>query len=152
MLKYRFSCDDKDDFISQINEKMSYDRPNEMGRYAYPLFVYGFHFTQCGERIKGFYVINGQRYRGGEPPFRSKFSGIITEENGKTFFDVQFYPQLLPFWGIIAVIVLSLIVLKAYFLSVLALVFLFIYVWLFFKATKEAIDGFKRMTAKNEGE
>ena len=151
MFTYRFPCDNKEELIRQINEKMSYDRPNETGRNAYPLYAGGFHFTHNGEVIKGFYTTNGRSYRGA-PSFRSRFNARFIEENGLTVLKVQFYPQILVFLSVVAVMVLSLIFLDNYLLPVLAFILLCAFGRLYFKATKEAVAGFKRMTMNNEGE
>ena len=96
MFKFRFPCEDEDSVRYAFENMMCRDIP-ESGLFGEEYYDAGIHFTQCGERIKGFYINSTERPRSGRRrgrPIRVCFRGRFVERKGKKHFEVYIYPRV----------------------------------------------------------
>lgn len=98
MFRYRYPCRNKDGFLDRIEYMKSRDLPCGKGLFGKDLYDAGIHFTECGEKVKGFFLKDNEDpvLRGAHNgrAVRVWFSGKFTEENGDTYFDVFIYPEI----------------------------------------------------------
>jgi len=123
MFKYRFSCTNKDNVLSTINQIIANDLPYGKSIFGSDLYKSGIHFENCEERIKGFYLAESENESHRGSPIRVCFSGEFVEEDNNLFFDVYIYPRIievlflivafifLSFFGKVTGFIISLVVL-----------------------------------------
>ncbi|MBR6754449.1 MAG: hypothetical protein IKM22_00790 [Clostridia bacterium] len=96
MFKYRFVCEDKDDIIYRLNQKMFVDLPCGRSLWGWKLYGEGIHFTQVGDVVKGFFLENSECERVASQ-IRTIFSGRFVNEGDNVYFDVYIYPRIIEF-------------------------------------------------------
>ena len=92
MFKYSFRCDSEACARSEITNMMMNDLPIGKSLLGKEWFRKGIHFTECGEKIKGFYLSSDECDRRGVT--RIMFSGKSIETAEGTFFNVYIYPKI----------------------------------------------------------
>lgn len=92
MFKYSFRCDNETYVRSQITNMMMNDLPIGKSLFGKEFFRQGIHFTECGEKIKGYYLSSDEGDRRGVT--RIMFSGKFIETAEGTFFNVYIYPKI----------------------------------------------------------
>ena len=92
MFKYSFRCDSEACARSEITNMMMNDLPIGKSLLGKEWFRKGIHFTECGEKIKGFYLSSDECDRRGVT--RIMFSGKFIETAEGTFFNVYIYPKI----------------------------------------------------------
>ena len=92
MFKYSFRCDNEACVRSEITNMMMNDLPIGKSLLGKEWFRQGIHFTECGEKIKGFYLSSDECDRRGVT--RIMFSGKFVETAEGTFFNVYIYPKI----------------------------------------------------------
>ncbi len=92
MFKYSFRCDNEACARSEITNMMMNDLPIGKSLLGKEWFRQGIHFTECGEKIKGFYLSSDECDRRGVT--RIMFSGKFIETAEGTFFNVYIYPKI----------------------------------------------------------
>ncbi len=92
MFKYSFRCDNEACAREEITNMMMNDLPIGKSLLGKEWFRQGIHFTECGEKIKGFYLSSDECDRRGVT--RIMFSGKFIETAEGTFFNVYIYPKI----------------------------------------------------------
>ena len=92
MFKYSFRCDNEVCVRSEITNMMMNDLPIGKSLLGKEWFRQGIHFTECGEKIKGFYLSSDECDRRGVT--RIMFSGKFVETAEGTFFNVYIHPKI----------------------------------------------------------
>ena len=93
MFKCSFRCDNEAYVRSEISNMMMNDLPIGKSLFGREFFRRGIHFTECGEKIKGFYISNDEDHRRGTT--RIMFSGEFVETAEGTFLNVNIYPKII---------------------------------------------------------
>lgn len=92
MFKYSFRCDNEACAREEITNMMMNDLPIGKSLLGKEWFRQGIHFTECGEKIKGYYLSSDECDRRGVT--RIMFSGKFIETAEGTFFNVYIYPKI----------------------------------------------------------
>ena len=92
MFKYSFRCDNEACAREEITNMMMNDLPVGVSPFGKEFFRKGIHFTECGEKVKGYYLSSDEGDRRGVT--RIMFSGKFIETAEGTFFNVYIYPKI----------------------------------------------------------
>ena len=95
MFKHRFACTNKDNILFSINQIIANDSPCGESIFGGDLYDSGIHFTNCDEKIKGFFLSESENESHRGSPIRICFSGEFIEEENELFFDVYIYPRII---------------------------------------------------------
>ena len=109
MFKYSFKCDSELMARAEITNMMMNDLPIGKSPFGKEFFRKGIHFTECDEKVKGYYLSSDECDRRGVN--RIMFSGKFVETECGTFFNVYIYPKIIE--------VLLLLVVTGSFISTL---------------------------------
>lgn len=93
MFKYSFRCDNETYVRSQITNMMMNDLPIGKSLFGKEFFRQGIHFTECGDKVKGYYLSKDEGGRRGST--RIMFSGKFEKTEDGTFFNVYIYPKIM---------------------------------------------------------
>ena len=93
MFKYSFRCDNEACAREEITNMMMNDLPVGVSPFGKEFFRKGIHFTECGEKVKGYYLSSDEGDRRGVT--RIMFSGKFIETAEGTFFNVYIYPKII---------------------------------------------------------
>lgn len=92
MFKYSFRCDNESFVRSEITNMMMNDLPIGKSLFGKEFFRQGIHFTECGEKVKGYYLSSDETDRRGVT--RIIFNGKFVRNEEGTFFNVYIYPKI----------------------------------------------------------
>ncbi len=94
MFKCSFKCYNEGLVREEINNMMMRDLPIGKSIFGREYFRRGIHFTECGEKVKGYYIASDEGGRRGSVS-RVVFNGKFVQTDEGTLFDVYIYPKIL---------------------------------------------------------
>ena len=97
VFRHQFICSDKELTRCKIENLMTCDTPCGRGIFGQNLYASGIHFTECGDKIKGFYISSSENESTKGSPIKVSFNGTFSRKEDKTFFEVIIYPNLLQY-------------------------------------------------------
>ena len=144
VFKYRFPCLCEEETRALFENRMLNDAPCGKGLFGTDLWRQGLHFTECGERIKGFYLPEHECNSTRGSPIRTTFFGKFVKDGDNTFFEVYIYPR---------VIEIIFIIFGYLLISISAEFIVFLFTTLVFGALafghwlniKETVEDFKKL-------
>ncbi len=104
MIKYRFTCTDKDSILCEIEQRTINDFPCGKSLFGGDLYRAGIHFQRFDKIIKGFYIEETETEVRGTP-IRVCFKGKFIEENNELLFDCYIYPAVFEFVSFICAVI-----------------------------------------------
>lgn len=104
LFRYRFICTDKENIIYKTEQMKNSDSPYSKTLFGRDLYKSGIHFQECGNRIKGFYIAEGENENDRGLPIRVCFTGRFTEEKDPCF-DVYIFPNIFELLLLVSVFI-----------------------------------------------
>ena len=94
MLKFQFECSDEKRVRADFEHMMIRDTPCGKGIWGNDLLRSGIHFKECGDKIKGFYIVGSESEGTRGSPLRVSFAGRFIKKGDKRIFEVLIYPRM----------------------------------------------------------
>ena len=143
MLKFQFECSDEKRVRADFENIMFRDTPCGKGIWGNDLLRSGIHFKECGEKIKGFYIVGSESEGTRGSPLRVSFEGRFIQKGDKQIFEVLIYPRMIELLFIL-IAYISISIAAKLIGFVLSTVIFAVFMIGYFKGIKETEVFFRR--------
>ncbi len=144
MLKHQFVCSDKEFTRCKFEDLMTYDTPCGKSIFGQNLYSSGIHFTECSEKIRGFYISSSENESTKGSPIKVSFNGVFLQKEDKTFFEVIIYPNLLQLLFLVIAFLFLIFTTKAFGVIMVSLVFS-VFIIGYYSNIKKAVAEFQKI-------